>query len=165
MLELDKQQQIRAQEVIPQGLENAVKRINGKRTLRRNVNNGYLIDTGIIQVVVAVTAILFAIREITTAPDPGTQAVIIFGGPIFFPVTPVDTLQRLVFLVTGVVSTLLYSVYVWEWVDRNVSARATTMPVWLRLIALLAHVLLLILVWLMAISQVMVMDVIYRQLP
>ncbi|HEX8230036.1 MAG TPA: hypothetical protein VF826_12085 [Chloroflexia bacterium] len=128
---------------------------NGSSSVSVRGNERYLVDTGVIQIVLALTAVAFAIRQFIIASD--TSLNFVFGGVLFVPIIQVDVLASWVFIVSGVVSTLLFSVYLWEWVDKNFSAQAaTTTPVFLRLIALLAYGTFLVLIFLTTISQVMV---------
>jgi hypothetical protein len=130
---------------------------NGSRSLSTSVNERSLVDAGVIQIVLAVTAIAFAIRQFIIASD--TTLKFVAGGVWIVPIVSLDVLASWVFLISGVVSTLLFSVYLWEWVDRNFSAQAITTPsdLLLRLTALLAYGLFLILIFVTTVSQVMVL--------
>jgi hypothetical protein len=126
---------------------------------RSTIDQPFLIDAGIIQVVLVITAAAFTIRAFAVTAD--RQAVLIFGAAVFFSRIRVDELANWVFIASGAVSTLLYGIYLWEWTDRNLklpSARGAR--VWLPVFALLVHLTFLFLLTAMLVLQILVRNVI-----
>lgn len=155
MIDVEEEKQIIAQENPPLRPERTPNGVSSPSTLAQSVNGGHLVDTGVIQIVLALTAVAFATREFVTASND--RLIYIVGGWGIIPIIAVEELSSAVFQATGLVSVLLFSVYLWEWVDANFSTRAaTTKPLPLRVIALIAHGLFLVLIFVMTFSQVLV---------
>jgi hypothetical protein len=112
------------------------------------IDQPFLIDAGIIQVVLVITAAAFTIRAFTVSTD--SHAVLIFGTGFFFPIIGVAELANWVFVISGTISILLYAIYLWEWIDKNLKVPTPSVSRrWLSALALSVH--LIFLFWLAAI--------------
>jgi hypothetical protein len=89
-----------------------------------------LIDVGLIEVALAITAVGFVIKE---AGDVSSPALANTGGAVFF--------------LGGAASLLLYTTYVWEWVERNFQRYRRGAMFARFVMALLAHILLFLLLF------------------
>lgn len=126
------------------------------------IDQPFLIDAGIIQVVLVIMAVAFTIRAFTIKPD--SQAVLIFGSSFFFPTIRVDELANVVFIISGTISTALYAIYLWEWIDRNIgTSPARGLRTWLPVITLFVHLAFLFLLAAILILQVLTKNIIPAQ--
>ena len=121
----------------------------------------YLIDLGIIQVVLVITAIAFAIPAFTVND---TIALSFSDSSFFLRRININEVANLVFIASGTISMLLYSVYLWEWTRRNV--RTSVMDrsrLWLAVVGLIGHLSFLLLLAAMLILQVLAKNVLPSQ--
>jgi hypothetical protein len=109
---------------------------------RRSLDQPFLIDTGIIEVVLVITAGALAVA-VSMGPTEllsNTQAILVFGPSFLIPTVPVIRLIAWVFLGSGTIAALFYSIYLWEWIDRNIRIPAANRSrVGLSVLALIVH--------------------------
>ncbi len=122
------------------------------------VDQPLLIDAGLIQVVLVITAIAFTIRAFTVTEF---QALSLFGYYIFVDRINITQLANVVFIASGTISMLLYGVYLWEWMDKNFRLSGLSRSrVLLALFGLIAHISFLFLLAAILILQILTRNVI-----
>jgi len=122
------------------------------------IDQPFLIESGIIQVILVVMAAAFTIRAFTVSSD--SQAFLILGASFFVPTIHIAELANWVFMISGTISTALYAIYLWEWTDRNIRISAThTRRVWMSVLALVVHLSFLFLLAAILILQVLTRNI------
>lgn len=117
----------------------------------------FLIDAGLIQVVLVITAIAFTLRAFTITEF---QAISLFGFYIFVNRINITELANVVFIASGTISMLLYGVYLWEWMDKYFQLPAmSTSRALLVVFGFIAHISFLFLLAAILILQILARNV------